>query len=172
MKNQEMEQRLSQEILDFIGSRKSLQLSTVQADGHPFASYAPFAIGEQCLYILISEIARHAVNLQHEQRASVLIIEDEDAANEIFARLRVNYLVDAELIEYQTTDWQVGINTLAARHGDRINSLSQLADFRLFRLLPKGGRYVKGFGKAYQLEGGTLAGQSIDHLRVGHKKRS
>ncbi len=172
MKNQEMEQRLSQEVLDFIDSRKSLQLSTVQADGHPFASYAPFAIGEQCFYILISEIARHAVNLQHDQRASVLIIEDEDSANELFARLRVSYSVDAELIEYQSDDWQTGINILAARHGDLINNLSQLADFRLFRLLPKGGRYVKGFGKAYQLAGGTLAGQSIDHLRVGHKKRT
>ena len=55
--------------------------------------------------------------------------------------------------------------------GERIDNLSELADFKLFRLTPTGGRYVKGFGRAYTLEGGTLAGGDIGHLREGHKKR-
>ncbi|THF70014.1 MAG: heme utilization protein HutZ, partial [Methylophaga nitratireducenticrescens] len=38
-------------------------------------------------------------------------------------------------------------------------------------LKPKGGRYVKGFGKAYQIDGGTLAGENLQHLRDGHTKR-
>ena len=171
MKNRVLEFELKEEILNFIDSRKSLQLSSITQDGRPLASYAPFAIGDECLYVLLSEIAIHAVNLQSNPLASVLIIEDEDSAGELFARLRVNYSVDAEHIEWEDDRWQQGIDTLATRHGDRMSSLSELKDFKLFKLSPTGGRYVKGFGRAYALSGGSLVGGQIEHLRDGHKKR-
>ncbi|AFV00370.1 HugZ family protein [Simiduia agarivorans] len=171
MKNQKLEQKLSDEVMAFIGNRKSLHLASIAPAGEPYASYAPFAIGDECLYVLLSEIALHAVNLQANPRASVLIVEDEDSAPELFARIRVNYSVQAELIAHGAPDWDVGVAALVARHGERSKNLSELADFRLFRLKPLGGRYVKGFGRAYQLAGNTLAGESIDHLRDGHKKR-
>jgi putative heme iron utilization protein len=63
------------------------------------------------------------------------------------------------------------VTLLAERLGERPRNLSRLADFRLFRLKPQSGRYVKGFGKAYTLEGGTLATATINHLREGHRKR-
>jgi heme oxygenase (biliverdin-IX-beta and delta-forming) len=171
MKNKGLESKIQQEIMDIINARKSLMLSTLDQDGLPYASYAPFAMGEDCLYVLISEIAVHGKNLQLHPQASVLIIEDEETATELFARLRVFYRVQAELIEPDTADWQQGLHCLQDRHGDRIMSLSQLSDFKLFRLHPQTGRYVKGFGKAYQIEGGTLTGESLAHLRGGHKKR-
>jgi hypothetical protein len=158
-------------VLEFIGSRKSLQLASIQQDGSPYASYAPFAIGDECLFVLLSEIAVHALNLQHNPVASVLIIEDEDSAGELFARKRVNYSMKAQLIEHGADGWQAAINTLADRHGERINNLSELSDFRLFRLNPQGGRFVKGFGRAYALAGETLAGEVVNHMTDGHKKR-
>lgn len=171
MKNKTLEARLGDEVRNFIESRKSLQLSTVKKDGTPFASYAPFAIGEECLYVLLSEIAVHAVNLQHNSKASVLIIEDEDNCEELFARLRVNYSVEAEMIEWNTEGWHLGIEVLSERHGDRIVELAKHEDFKLFRLKPLGGRYVKGFARAYSLTGGTLAGEEIDAMRDGHRRR-
>ena len=171
MKNQNMELRLSEEVMAFIGSRKSLQLASLTREGTPYASYAPFAIGDECLYILISEIAVHAVNLLHNPAASVLIIEDEDAAGELFARLRVNYTVEAQHIEVDSADWKPALEVLAARHGQRIMNFSQLSDFRLFRLVPVAGRFVKDFGRAYQLAGRSLAGETINHMRDGHTKR-
>ena len=172
MKNKVLESRLSDEVMDFITSRKTLLLSSLKEDGTPYASYAPFAIGQDCLYLLISEIAVHATNLRANPKASVLIIEDEDSCGEIFARLRVNYSVHAENIAVDSEAWKLGIDTLAARHGSRINNLSQLADFKLFKLQPQGGRYVKDFGRAYTLAGTTLAGEVIDHMRDGHKPRA
>lgn len=171
MKNQKMQQRLSAEIIEFINSRKSLQLSTITQDGSPYASYAPFALGDQCLYVLISEIALHAINLQHNPQASILIIQDEDSAEELFARVRVNYSVNAELIAVDSEQWHEGITVLTNRHGERISNLSQLADFKLFKLKPTGGRFVKGFGRAYTLAGGTLAGELLSHMTDGHRKR-
>ncbi|WP_237701181.1 MULTISPECIES: hypothetical protein [Methylophaga] len=77
-----------------------------------------------------------------------------------------------ELLPVDSADWDVGIQCLTDRHGDRIQNLSQLSDFKLFKLNPIGGRYVKGFGKAYQIDGGSLAGEGLSHLRDGHKKRA
>lgn len=161
------EEKLRLEIEAFISSRKSLMLSTIDEHNLPYASYAPFGIGEGCYYILISEIAIHARNLQIHPKASALIIEDEDSANELFARLRVNYQMDATLLEVDSSDWNIGLEALVARHGDRAQGLSKLSDFKMFRLTPTSGRYVKGFGRAYSLTGSS----TISHLRDGHKPR-
>ncbi len=171
MKNPELGKRIQQEIIDFVGSRKSLQLSSMTPEGKPYASYAPFALGESCLYVLISEIAIHAVNLQHNPAASILIVEDEAEAKDLFARKRVNYSVNCEKLDYSSEQWQVGLTALADRHGNRINDLSEMKDFKLFKLTPTSGRFVKGFGRAYDFEGEALAGESVEHLRDGHTKR-
>ena len=171
MKNKALQTRLSQEVLDFIASRKSLQLATLAQDGTPYASYAPFAIGDDCLYVQLSEIAAHGVNLQYNPLASVLVLEDEDSAEELFARIRVNYSVRADLLEHQSPAWRLALERLTARHGERVANLSKLQDFRMFRLVPTGGRYVKGFGRAYSLAGQTLAGEVVTHLTDGHKPR-
>jgi putative heme iron utilization protein len=171
MNNTGLEQQIQQEIIAMVNQQQSLMLATLDADNLPYASYAPYAVGEHCLYVLISEIALHAQNLQLHPKASVLIIEDEASAEQLFARRRISYQVDAVLLPYEQGGWQTGIDALTLRHGERITQLSQFADFKLFQLNPSQGRYIKGFGKAYQIDGGTLAGESLSHLRGGHKKR-
>jgi putative heme iron utilization protein len=171
VKNKAMQIRLSGEVLEFINSRRSLQLATLGDDGAPYASYAPFAVGEDCLYVLLSEIAVHGRNLQRDSRASVLVVEDEDSADELFARVRVNYSVRAEFLSYESAPWREGLRALVERHGDRPEALSKLQDFKLFRLVPTGGRYVKGFGRAYTLAGNSLAGELLTHMTDGHKPR-
>lgn len=172
MNSEIRQQRIQQEIQTFIQSRKSLQLATMNEDKTPYASYAPFALGDECLYVLLSEIAVHAKNLQHSPNASVLIIQDEDNSDELFARLRVHYSVQAEQLELNSEDGIVGINMLAARHGERINVLSELSDFKLFKLTPESGLFIKGFGRAFQINGHSLTGSSVDHMRDNHKKRT
>lgn len=171
MSSERFTRKINLEVVDFIHSRRSLQLASIRDDGAPFASYAPFAIGDECLYVLISEIAVHARNLQANPLASVLIVEDEDSAEELFARKRVNYLMDAEKLQEDSPEWKTGVDTLHQRLGERILNLSTLGDFKLFRLIPREGRYVKGFARAYQLEGKTLAGEAVNHMRDGHRKR-
>jgi putative heme iron utilization protein len=171
MKNTAMQARLSEEVLDLVHSRRSLMLASTCEDGSPYASYAPFAVGDDCLYILVSDIAVHGLNLVREPRASVLVIEDEEGCGELFARIRVNYRVEAEQIESDSSEWREGVAKLVARHGERPQKLSELADFRLFRLTPKSGRYVKGFGRAYDLVGGTLAGEAVNPKTDGHRPR-
>lgn len=171
MKNLAMQAKLQEEIIGFIRSRYTLQLATRSVSGDPYASYAPFALGDECFYVLLSEIAIHGVNLQTYSSASVLLIEDEDSARERFARVRLNYQVGATLLKPESPGWQQGIGLLEARHGDRVGRLAMLDDFKLFRLQPQSGRYVKDFGKAYALKGESLCGAELEHLREGHRKR-
>jgi heme oxygenase (biliverdin-IX-beta and delta-forming) len=171
MKNEKLGNKIQQEVLGFIATRKSLQISSITPDGKPYASYAPYALGENHIYVLLSDIAQHAINLKTLPVASVLIIEDEDSAKELFARKRVSYTSEAAHIEVGSQAWKVGIESLKTRHGERIEKLSELADFHLFKLTPTGGRYVKGFGRAYNLASGRLAGELVEHMRDGHKPR-
>lgn len=172
MKNKSLEKKLELEIEQHISSRRTLMLSTLNQEGHPYASYAPFAFDDSALYVLLSEIAIHGHNLVLHPKASVLIIEDEDTAAQLFARKRVCYQVTAEHIADDDARWQQSIDILANRHGERITQLSQLSDFKLFRLSPDSGRYVKGFGKAYTIEGGSLVGQGLSHLTEGHRRKT
>ncbi|TAA41739.1 HugZ family protein [Corallincola spongiicola] len=171
MSSERIAGRISPEIMAMLNDRKSLFLSSLTSEGEPYASHAPYAVGDECLYVLLSEIAVHAINLQANPQASVLIIEDEDSAKELFARQRVSYSMTAELLPFESDDWLSSRDILAARHGERIEQLSQLRDFKLFRLTPKSGRFVKGFGKAFAFTGKSLTGEAIAHLRDGHKKR-
>ena len=166
-----MAERISQEIETFIGSRRSLQLATINEDGTPFASYAPFAYQANALFVVLSDIAVHGMNLTRQPVASVLIVEDEDTAEELFARRRINYRVRAAELAYESEDWRLAVACLESRHGERPRRLAELGDFRVFRLSPEGGRYVKGFGKAYSLAGSELARTEINHLRDGHRAR-
>jgi putative heme iron utilization protein len=171
MKNTAMEQRLNDEVRGFIDTRRSLHLASQCDDGYPYSSYAPFARDDQYLYVLLSDVAVHGGNLAREARASVLIVEDEGTSNELYARIRVGYQVQAEELDVGSPRWEHGVQCLEARHGERPRKLSALSDFRLFCLTPVTGRYVKGFGKAYTLTGDSLAGAVIDHLREGHRPR-
>lgn len=175
MENQRLEHKLNQEVLDFIHARKTVQLATVNDDGSPYASYAPYAIADGAIYVLISEIANHTPNLIRQPQASLLIVEDEVGAKQLYARKRVNYSVEAEMIELNSEAWRQGLNALRERQGEMVDHLAQLEDFKLFRLNVLDGRFVKGFGKAFELTGGTLAGEHVNRLTgdggQGHRKR-
>lgn len=131
-------------------------LATASADGVPDASYAPFVDGgghDGALLILVSGLARHTANLLHSRRASVLLIEDESAAGQIYGRRRVTYACRVEPVERESAAWTSGVNALQARHGAVVTMLRDLKDFQMLRLVPESGSLVLGFGKAWRLSG-------------------
>ena len=149
------------EALEFSESRKSLLLSTVDSDGLPHASYAPFvrnASGD--FYILVSELSSHTEFLARGN-ASILLIEDESDASQIFARTRVSFHCTVQFVERHSEVWSEKVDAMQLRHGAIIETLVSLADFRMCRLIPDNGRYVRGFGQAYNID---PAFSTIDHI--------
>ncbi|MGL4858596.1 MAG: heme utilization protein HutZ [Enterobacteriaceae bacterium] len=163
-----LQNRLIPEMAEFRRQCHSLFLATLDEQGTPNVSYAPFVLLDDGYYILISEIARHTRNLQQSGRASMMLIEDEGQSREIFARRRLTFSVTAQVIERHEARWQSAINALAERQGERVNELINMADFILFRLQPEEGLYVKGFGQAFTVT--ALDGVDVVHLDEGHRQ--
>ena len=169
IRRERLQNRLEPEVQDFRDSRKTLQLATINAEGIPNATYAPFAFDSQAYYILVSDIAAHGRNLKINRNVSILMIEDESECKQIYARKRLTFDTRAELVERNTEAWQQGVNALQNRFGDIIENLSQLGDFNLYRLVPESGRYVKGFGQAFEISGNDLL--DFVHLTEGHVQK-
>src|SRR5574343_191925 len=98
-RQERLQGRLQPEIREFRDTCRTLQLATVDADGQPNASYAPFVLLEDGYYVLISTIARHARNLLQVPRVSLMLIEDESTSRELFARKRLTFDARADKVE-------------------------------------------------------------------------
>ena len=158
---------LNDNIIKLLTEVNSLQLATITNGNTPLATYTPFSCDENYLglWILISELSQHAQNLALSPKCSIMIIRDEQDCAQIYARERVQFEMQASEIERQQTEWTDGLAALKKRHGKLLNLLEQLADFRLFYLSPKAGRYVIGFGQAYELVEETLS--SVNYQLTG-----
>ena len=136
---------------------QSLVICTIDKDGMPNASYAPFVMDkEKNIYIYVSGLASHTQNLHACPKASVLFVEDEVKTQQIFARSRLSFDCEAELIKRDTQLWLQIVSQFKTRFGNIIEMLEQLPDFRIFQLKPHSGRFVVGFGEIYEVNPNDL----------------
>ena len=170
VKQERLQGRLGPEIKEFRQERRTLQLATVDEEGRPSVSYAPFVQNQEGYFVLISDIARHARNLKANPQVSLMMIEDEESSKQLYARKRLTFDAQASVVERETELWTQVIGQMQERFGEIIDGLSQLQDFSLFNLKAENGLFVKGFGQAYQVSGDDLV--DFVHLQEGHKKVS
>ncbi|MGR5178503.1 heme utilization protein HutZ [Vibrio mediterranei] len=168
VKQERLQGRLGPEIKEFRQNRKTIQLATVDEEGRPNVSYAPFVQNQEGYFVLISQIARHARNLESNPHVSLMMIEDETESKQLFARKRLTFDAVATTVERDSDLWHQIIAQMQERFGEVIDGLSQLQDFILFNLKAEQGLFVKGFGQAYQVSGDDLV--DFVHLQQGHRK--
>lgn len=135
----------------------SIIMSTVNKEGIPDASYAPFVSDEdKNIYIYVSGLATHTQNIHNHPFVSILFIEDEVKTKQIFARRRLIFNCTAKLVERESEKWQKIVDKFQIRFGELISTLRSLPDFRIFQLTPKNGRFVIGFGAAYNISSDNI----------------
>ncbi len=150
---------------------QSIQLGTADQTGVPEASYSPSIMDESSnFYVHVSELASHTSNLRDSACASVLIIEDESTAENLFARKRVAYQCSASLIERHSDQWESVVDQFEEKFGKIIGFLRTMEDFHLFKLTPTSGRLVLGFGQAYDVSGTGM--KDLSHVGAGSGKNS
>lgn len=155
------QQELIRKVRDFVDRCKSLQLATVAQDGRPHASYAPFYRSDDGdFHVFVSTLSSHTDNLSSGV-ASILLIEDESRTFQIYARTRLGFSCECVRMQPDDANYQAVLDRMEQRHGAVIQTLRTLADFRLFRLRPGQGRFVLGFGQAYEV---TPALDRLDHI--------
>lgn len=140
---------LAPKVRELIARTQSVILATVDAEGNPNSSYAPFVEINNRFYILVSFMARHTKNLAEGRKVSAIFIEDESATKQIYARERLTVEVSTSQIERDSEDWNNIVGKLKERHGKIIDVLNEMTDFILIELSPVKGAYVNGFGSAY-----------------------
>lgn len=162
-------QTIQAEALAFRNQFSSLLLASADESGLPHASYGVYILDESGRYYLyLSELAQHTRNLCVNPKASVLFIEDETHTDNLFARRRLSCQCRVERIDRNSTLWNEIISLFMAQRGSTMEMLKGLTDFHLFCLIPETATYVKGFAKAYQLDGEHL--QDIRHKNdQGHR---
>lgn len=138
---------------------RSLFLATINDQNHPFASFAPFYadLENNQLLVFLSDLSEHTSHLRQNPNASVMIAVDEADSQQIYIRLRLQY----QILATEITDPELrerGLDLLEAKHGNIMEILKQLPDFRLFSLKPTKGSYVQGFGQAFRIRGEKLLG--------------
>jgi heme utilization protein HutZ len=164
-KQQHLRELLEPEIRAFMSSKKTLQLATVDANGRPNISYAPFIHDADGYYVLISEMARHTQNIFANPVASLMMIEDELNANNLYARTRLTFDVHVQIVSRETDKWSEIIPLMIERLGNTAELLAQLGDFHLIQLKAEEGLFVKGFGQAYKVSSDDLV--DFVHLKKG-----
>ena len=154
---------LREEIVRFHAGFHSAVLGTVDSEGTPLASHAPFVTDEAgSFYVFVSGLSQHTRQMLENPRVSLLLLEDERQTDQPFARRRLTYACRATPVPRDLPLWEETLERFASRFGDIIDTLRSLADFQLFQLTPVSGSYVRGFGQAYRLEGADLA--EIHHV--------
>lgn len=143
----------------------SLQMATIDSDGVPEASYAPFVWHEGACFLFLSQLARHTQNLSVNRAISLLLIEDEANTRNQFARRRIIYQGQAEVVARKAQLFGVVMQLFRDRFGDFIDIIEPLQDFQLFRVKPQSGRFIRGFAQAFQLQGEGL--DEIVHVDPG-----
>jgi putative heme iron utilization protein len=134
-----------------LSSRKTLVMATADKNGVPNVSYAPFVHRAPPLYVYTSSRSRHTRNMMETAKASIMFIEDEARTRNFFVRKRFTCQCSVELVGRETTEWRTVMSLFKRKFGKVFDMIRPLPDFRLFRLTPDGGLYVRGFGQAFEV---------------------
>lgn len=153
----------------FLQTLESLTISSIDEDGYPFSSYAPFVKYNHKYYVYLSLMAKHSSNLTKNQIASIFFTEDEKDCLNIFAKKRVSIQCNVKRLE-QKTEMEIKIldQFRIKFDSEMINTLSKMQDFYLFEFTPFYGEAVFGFGKAYNL-GGENFDEFVQRQNSGHQ---
>ena len=143
-------------LVNVIRNTRLASLGTLR-DGAPFVSlvaYVP-AIDFSAFYIHVSRLAQHTVDMQKDKRISLMIAETDDGRADPQTLVRVSLRGVAEFMP----PGEPGYMPVKALYMDcfpESEPLFKLADFGLWKLIPKGGRYIAGIAKAYNITAESL----------------
>lgn len=133
---------------DILNNQKTTFISSLNQEGFPQASYAPYVMIDDKIYIYISKVAEHYANLEKNKNISLMIIEDESNSKILFARKRVSFKGEANKISEPPHKVKELFEEI---HSKNMMETLYNMDFDFFEIQIKEGRLVEGFGKAFKL---------------------
>jgi heme iron utilization protein len=147
----------SEKLLIYLISNARIAALGTMRDDAPRVSLVTFvaAVDLSAFYVHVSRLAQHTVDMQKNKQVSLLIAEIDDGRADPQTLARVSIRASAEFMENGEPGYAPVKNLFIERFPES-ESLFKLADFGLWRIKPKGARYVAGLAKAYNLSPETL----------------
>lgn len=107
-------------------------------------------------YIHVSRLGKHTRDMELDPRVSLLFAQTDDgrADPQTLARLSINGTAD---LLPRTDSRYAGIQQTYLRRFPEAEQFFNLGDFNLWVITPASGRFVAGFGKAFNIVPETLA---------------
>ena len=146
-----MADRPENSALKLLSSRKTLVMATADKNGAPNVSYAPFVHRAPPLYVYTSSLSRHTTNMLETAKGERHVNRRRSADENFFARKRFSCQCSVEVVGRETTEWRTVMSLFKRKFGKVFDMIRPLPDFTLFRLIPDGGLYVRGFGQAFEV---------------------
>ena len=146
-----------------IGSARTVLMAAPGNAGIPEMGVTPFVRHDGATYIYPSRLSAHVRAILESGEGAFLFIEDENAAQNIWARKRIKVNALITEIERKSEIFETVCDLFSDRHGPTMSLIRDFTDFHLLRLQPTDGVMVLGFAKAYRLSGPELA--VSEHLR-------
>ena len=143
-------------LAQLIRNTRIASLGTLR-DEAPQVSMAAYIYADDfsAFYIFVSRLAQHTVDMQKNKSVSLLITETDDARPDPQTLARVSIRGSAEMLENGAPGY-TPLKDLYLSRFPEAEQIFKLADFNFWRIRPKGGRYVAGFAKAYNITVETL----------------
>jgi putative heme iron utilization protein len=154
-----------EEFIALRDSVNSVQMATLDSNHLPDVSYANFVWYKNACNLFLSDLAQHGKNLKANPAISVLMIESEAKVSNQFARKRIVLKGKVELIPRSDELFDEVMAQFRGRFGPFIDVIQSFEDFKLFRLMPSSGQYVRGFAQAFELTGERL--EQFVHINPG-----
>lgn len=121
-------------------------------NGEPNLAMMAVAVEDDfsAFYIHVSKLGKHTGDMEKDPRVSLLLAETDDsrADPQTLARLSINGTAD--LIPRTDPHYTQIKQTYLTRFPEA-EQLFSLGDFNLWRITPRGGRFVAGFARAFNL---------------------
>jgi heme oxygenase (biliverdin-IX-beta and delta-forming) len=151
-----------------------LSTHSVDVEGYPFGSIAPFTLnydGEPTM--LISDIAQHTRNIKRNNKVSLTVFDQ--CVDDPQASSRLTWIGDARSVD--PSDMEIRHRYL--RYFPSAESYFETHDFSFYRIRLQRARFIGGFGQIYWIEPEAMLVSNpfretersiVEHMNQDHKK--
>lgn len=150
-------------LVTLIRTQRTAALGTLH-DGAPLVSMVLYAPTADCsaFYLHISRLAQHTQAILRDSQVGLLIAEPDTGAQDPQTLARVSLQGTASEVLRTDADDEA-IRALYLQRFPTATMTLSLGDFAFFRVIPRRGRFVAGFGQIFNLTGATLQAAALAH---------
>jgi putative heme iron utilization protein len=146
-----MDSTAGQTLARLIRKTRIAALGTLH-DGKPNLAMIAYAFADDfsAFYIHVSKLGKHTADMEKDSSVSLLITEADDQRADPQTLARLSIQGTASMVARNEPEYGQ-IKAVYLRRFPEAEQLFSFGDFNLWRISPRGGRFVAGFAQAFNL---------------------